>query len=102
MFRPLGVGITNLAYFLAKRGLNYGSDESLKVIDEYAEAWSFALLDASVDLAEERGSVADGVKYKKGIMPIDTYKKEVDELVKPDYKMDWDGLRRKNEKARNS
>ena len=54
--RPLGVGIINLAYFLAKRGLTYGTPESLAVIDEYAEAWSYYLIKASVDLAKEKGA----------------------------------------------
>ena len=49
--RPLGIGIINLAYFLAKRGLKY-DDEALSVIDEYAEAWSYYLIKASADLAE--------------------------------------------------
>lgn len=92
--RPLGVGIINLAYFLAKRGLKYDQD-ALETIDEYAEAWSYYLIKASADLAAEKGAIS-GVhetKYGFGITPNETYKKEVDELVPHKERMDWDGLR---------
>ena len=93
--RPLGVGIINLAYFLAKRGLTYGSPESLLVIDEYAEAWSYYLIKASVDIAKEKGAClkSDETKYHSGILPIDTYKRDVDDLVPHQERMDWEGLR---------
>ena len=92
--RPLGVGIINFAYWLAKNGSNY-SDPDLDLVHEYAEAWSYYLIKASADLAEEFGACpkSDETKYEFGIVPIDTYKKEVDELVKPVYHMDWDSLR---------
>lgn len=92
--RPLGVGIINLAYFLAKRGLGYNRD-ALATIDEYAEAWSYYLIKASADLAIEKGSISkvDETKYGYGITPNMTYKKEVDELVPHKERMDWDGLR---------
>lgn len=92
--RPLGVGIINFAYWLARNDSNY-SDPNLELVHEYAEAWSYYLIKASVDLAQETGSCykSNETKYDAGIFPIDTYKAEVDELVKPDYKMDWDGLR---------
>jgi ribonucleoside-diphosphate reductase alpha chain len=92
--RPLGVGIINFAYWLARNDSTY-SNPNLSLIHEYAEAWSFYLIKASVDLAEEVGHcpLSIDTKYDLGIMPIDTYKKEVDELVQPDYKMDWDTLR---------
>ena len=93
--RPLGVGIVNLAYFLAKNDTNY-SNPNLDLIHEYAEAWSYYLIKASVDLAYEMGapSKSKDTKYSQGILPIDTYKKEVDELVSPVYKMDWAYVRR--------
>lgn len=94
LYRPLGVGIINLAYFLAKRGLKY-DDEALSTIHEWTEAWSYYLLKASVDLAKEQGR-CDGfedLKYAKGILPIDTYKNSIDELVPNDLKMPWDELR---------
>jgi ribonucleoside-diphosphate reductase alpha chain len=92
--RPLGVGIINFAYFLAKRGLKY-NDEALPVVDEYAEAWSYYLIKASADLAVEKGKISlnHETKYGEGIVPIDTYKKEVDELVPATQRMDWSGLR---------
>jgi ribonucleoside-diphosphate reductase alpha chain len=94
--RPLGVGIINLAYFLAKRGLKY-DDGALETIDEYAEAWSYYLIKASVDLAAERGipGLIRETKYARGIFPNNTYKKDVDELVPHKERMDWEGLRAK-------
>lgn len=92
--RPLGVGIINFAYWLAKNGTNY-SNPNLELIHEYAEAWSYYLIKASIDLAEEFGhcELSHDTKYHDGIFPIDTYKPDVDELVKPVYKMDWETLR---------
>lgn len=92
--RPLGIGVINFAYFLAKRGLKY-DNEALETVHEYAEAWSYYLIKASMELAKEKGRcpLFDETKYADGVMPIDTYKKEVDELVKPVYNMDWDQLR---------
>jgi len=93
--RPLGIGIINLAYFLAKRGLKY-DDEALSVIDEYAEAWSYYLIKASADLAEEKGACpkSNETKYHHGLLPIDTYKKEVDGLVPHKERMPWKKLRK--------
>lgn len=92
--RPLGIGIVNFAYWLAKNGSNY-TDPDLDLVHEYAEAWSYYLIKASADLAEEFGACpkSDETKYEYGILPIDTYKKDVDELVAPVYYMDWDSLR---------
>lgn len=92
--RPLGVGIINFAYWLARNDSNY-SNPNLELVHEYAEAWSYYLIKASVDLAREVGSCpkSNETKYGYGGMPVDTYKVEVDELVKPDYKMDWNALR---------
>ena len=92
--RPLGVGIINLAYFLAKRGLKY-DEGALATVDEYAEAWSYYLIKASADLAAEKGSClrSDETKYHTGILPIDTYKKDVDDLVPHNERMPWEDLR---------
>jgi ribonucleoside-diphosphate reductase alpha chain len=93
--RPLGVGIINFAYFLAKRDLTYSDPAALAVVDEYAEAWSYYLIKASADLAREKGMIG-GVaetKYGHGILPIDTYKREVDELVPHTERMPWAELR---------
>lgn len=92
--RPLGIGIINFAHWLAKNDTNY-QDPNLELIHEYAEAWSYYLIQASADLAVERHKClkSDETRYEEGVLPIDTYKKTVDELVAPEYKMDWDGLR---------
>lgn len=96
--RALGVGIINLAYWMAKNDITYDnvSKEGLEKIHEWMEAWSYYLIKASVNLAKEMEFPCMGseeTKYHQGILPIDTYKKEVDELVKPKYKMKWDDLR---------
>jgi ribonucleoside-diphosphate reductase alpha chain len=92
--RPLGNGIINLAYFLAKRGLKYDAS-ALPVVDEYTEAWSYYLIKASVDLAKEKGACPlwTETKYSLGLTPNQTYKKEVDELVPHQERMDWESLR---------
>jgi hypothetical protein len=95
--RPLGIGIINLAYWLAKNDLTYQhiDNNGLSKVHEYAEAWSYYLIKASVDLAKEKGACpkSDETRYSLGIMPIDTYKRDVDELTAPVYKMDWESLR---------
>jgi len=93
--RPLGIGIINFAYFLAKNDLSYSDPLALPLVDEYAEAWSYYLIKASNQLAIERGACpkSNETKYGHGILPIDTYKREVDELVGPVFTMDWDSLR---------
>ena len=96
--RPLGVGIINFAYWLARNELSYSNIDAvgLAKIHEYTEAWSYYLIKASADLAVEFGAPSKNneTKYSDGILPIDTYKKEVDELVKPKYNMDWNSLRK--------
>ena len=93
--RPLGVGIINFAYWLAKNDTNY-QDPNLELIHEYAEAWSYYLIKASADLALESFAPEKNneTKYSLGLLPIDTYKKDVDDLVKPVYNMDWKSLRK--------
>lgn len=94
-FRPLGVGIINFAYFLAKHEVSYSDPRALAVVDEYAEAWSYYLIKASADLAAEQGPCTrwQDLKYADGILPIDSRKKEVDELVPHQERMDWRALR---------
>jgi len=93
--RPLGVGIINFAYFLAKNDMSYSDPRALALVDEYAEAWSYYLIKASNQLAIERGAAPKNneTKYGWGVLPIDTYKKEVDELVPHTERMDWASLR---------
>ena len=92
--RPLGVGIINLAYFLAKRGLKYDASAH-EIIDEYAEAWSYYLIKSSADLAVEKGKVIynNDTKYSKGILPIDTYKEAIDNLIEHRERLPWKELR---------
>ena len=92
--RPLGVGIINFAYWLAKNDTNY-SDPNLELVDEWAEAWSYYLVKASNDLAKEIGPCpkSDETKYSHGVVPIDTRKKEIDELVAHKERMPWASLR---------
>jgi len=93
-WRPLGVGIINLAYFLAKNDTNY-TNPNLELVDEYAEAWSYYLTKASADLATEKGACLsnNNTKYSRGILPIDTRKPAVDELVPYKERMPWEELR---------
>ena len=93
--RSLGVGITNLAGFLAKNKLQYSDQEALELVHETMEQIQWHLLSASCELAEEKGACNkfNDTKYSKGLLPIDWYKKTVDELVSPSYKMDWESLR---------
>ena len=94
--RPLGVGIINLAYFLAKHGVGYNDKEGLELVDTWAQHWSYYLIKASVELAQEEGacSLSNETKYSDGILPVDTYKKEVNEVIKHRNKVDWTSLRK--------
>jgi len=94
--RSLGVGVTNFAYWLAKNDLKYSDNESLVKVDEMFEHIQFSLLKASNKLAKEKGACEwfNKTTYSDGIMPIDRYNKNVDELVKRDYSCDWEGLRK--------
>ena len=80
---------------MAKNGLKYTDGSALATIDEYAEAWSYYLIKASIDLAREKGACPgiDDLKYSLGIMPIDTRKIEVDELITHVERMPWGQLR---------
>jgi len=93
--RSLGIGITNFAAYLAKKGVGYEDAEAPNVADELMEKVQYNLLSASCSLAEERGACAkfNETKYSKGWLPIDTYKKEIDEYVTRENSMDWEALR---------
>jgi ribonucleoside-diphosphate reductase alpha chain len=95
--RPLGIGIINFAYWLAKNGLTYQNIDSngLALIDEWAEAWSYYLIKASADLAAEQGAPSGNMetKYGYGITPNQTYKRDLDALIPHVERMDWAGLR---------
>tara|TARA_Y100001963_G_scaffold99121_1_gene136431 strand:- start:4016 stop:6388 length:2373 start_codon:yes stop_codon:yes gene_type:complete len=93
--RSLGIGYIGLAHYLAKNKVNYEDKSALKIVDEITEAFQYYLLKASNDLAKEKGKCEyfDRTKYADGILPIDTYKKDVDEIVKRKLSYDWTNLR---------
>jgi len=93
--RPLGVGIINFAYWLAKNDSTY-QEPNLDLVDEWAEAWSYGLIKASADLAVEKGAcpLNNETKYGQGLTPNQTYKEDVDELVKHKERQDWKTLRK--------
>lgn len=98
--RSIGVGVTNFAYWLAKQGVKYSEDEALYYVDELFEHIQFSLLTASNKLAQEEGACEwfDKTTYSQGVLPIDRYNKNVDDLVKREYSCDWESLRKKIEK----
>jgi ribonucleoside-diphosphate reductase alpha chain len=94
--RSIGVGITNLAYYLAKHGVRYDDAEACNVADELMEHIQFYMIQASVQLAKEKSRCEwfDRTKYSAGILPIDTYNKNVDKLVTRKLSLPWDKLRK--------
>jgi ribonucleoside-diphosphate reductase alpha chain len=94
--RSLGVGYIGLAHFLAKNKVKYSDKEALPLVHELTECFQYYLLKASMNLAKERGACDyyERTKYAEGILPIDTYKKDVDDLAKFTYTCDWKWLRK--------
>ena len=93
--RSLGIGYIGLAHFLAKNKVKYDDEEAHKLVHRLTEHFQFNLLKTTVQLAKEKGD-CDGwsdTKYFGGQLPIDHYKKDVDEIVKPEYECDWESLR---------
>jgi len=93
--RSLGIGYIGLAHYIAKNKVKYSDKQAWKLVDELTEAFQFYLLKHSNVLATEKGKneFFDRTKYSDGILPIDTYKPEVDELVKRKLTYDWEWLR---------
>jgi len=93
--RSLGVGYIGLAHYLAKTGHKYEDKGAWREVDKLTEAFQFYLLQTSNELAKEKGKceLFHRTKYADGILPIDTYKKEVDEIVNRKLSMKWDKLR---------
>ena len=93
--RSLGIGYIGLAHYLAKNRVKYGDQNAWNLVHELTEKFQYYLLKSSNEIAKEKGQCDyfDRTKYSQGILPIDTYKKDVDEIVKPEYKMDWEKLR---------
>lgn len=94
--RMLGVGVINFAYYLAKNGLKYSDGSGNKLTYETFESLQYHLLKASNSLAKEKGACNyfNQTKYSQGILPVDTYKKDVDSLGTTELKLDWEGLRK--------
>ena len=93
--RSLGVGFIGLAHYLAKLGFNYDSQEAWDAVHGLSESFQYYLLKASNQLAKEKGHCEyfGRTKYADGILPIDTYKKDVDEISSISYQHDWEALR---------
>ena len=94
--RSLGIGYIGLAHYLAKNKAQYNDPQSWKLVHDLSEAFQYYLLKASNTLAKERGACEyfNRTKYSDGILPIDTYKKDVDTIVENKLNYDWDSLRR--------
>jgi ribonucleoside-diphosphate reductase alpha chain len=93
--RPLGIGITNLAYWHAKRGMKYGEKDALQEVKTWMEHMAFYLTEASVELAKERGKCegSDQTRYGKGVFPWELRASGVNELADFTPELDWETLR---------
>ena len=93
--RSLGIGYIGLAHYLAKNGEHYGDKGAWKLVHDLSEAFQYYLIKSTVNLAKEKGACeySANTKYGNGILPIDTYKQDVDEIVSNDLKYDWESLR---------
>jgi len=93
--RSLGVGYIGLAHYLARNHVSYQDEQAWKLVHDLTEAFQYYLLRASNKLAQERGACEyfDRTKYSDGILPIDTYKKDLDAVVENRLNYDWDSLR---------
>lgn len=94
--RPIGIGVTNLAYWHAKRGFKYGESDALQEVKSWAEHQTYYLMEANVELAKERGKCLDSDKtrYGKGIFPWELRAKGVNELTDFAPELDWETLRK--------
>jgi len=94
--RSLGIGYIGLAHYLAKNKVKYDDKEAWQLVHNLTEAFQYYLLKASNELAKERGACEyfNRTKYSDGILPIDTYKKDVDDIVKNKLNYDWNDLRK--------
>ena len=93
--RSLGIGFIGLAHYLAKLGHSYGSQEAWDAVHGLSESFQYYLLKSSNKLAQEKGHCEyfGRTKYSDGILPIDTYKKDVDEITSQELAHDWESLR---------
>ncbi len=93
--RSLGIGFIGLAHYLAKLGCKYDSQQAWDAVHTLAESFQYFLLKSSNQLAKEKGWCSEfgRTKYADGILPLDTYKKDVDEITTQELQHDWDALR---------
>ena len=93
--RSLGVGYIGLAHYIAKNKVKYNDPQAWKLVHDLSEAFQYYLLKASNQIAQEKGACEyfDHTKYSDGLLPIDTYKKDVDDIVPNVLNYDWDTLR---------
>ncbi len=93
--RTLGVGVINYAYYLAKNGLKYSDGSANNLTHKTFEAIQYYLLNASMELAKEKGACPafKETTYSQGILPIDTYKKDIDVICDEPLHFDWESLR---------
>ncbi|PCK30531.1 class 1a ribonucleoside-diphosphate reductase subunit alpha [Pseudoalteromonas piscicida] len=93
--RTLGIGVINFAYYLAKNGVKYSDGSANGLTHKTFEAIQYYLMKASNELAKERGACPkfDETTYSQGIMPIDTYKRDLDKVCEEPLHLDWDALR---------
>jgi len=93
--RSLGVGYIGLAHYFAKHGVKYDSQQAWDMTHELTESFQYYLLKSSNQLSKEKGGCTDfdRTKYFEGLLPIDTYKKDVDEISAIPYNHDWESLR---------
>ena len=93
--RSLGVGYIGLAHYIAKNKVKYNDPEAWKLVHDLSEAFQYYLLKASNQIAKEKGACEyfDHTKYSDGLLPIDTYKQDVDDIVPNVLNYDWDTLR---------
>ncbi|CAH9014347.1 putative ribonucleoside triphosphate reductase alphachain [Vibrio phage 496E54-1] len=96
-YRSIGVGVTNLAYYLAKNGVTYSSEEGRNLVHKLMEKQQYSLVRSSIELAKERGKFEwyDRTKYGKGSLCIDTYTKEIDKYHSQELLLDWEELKAK-------
>ena len=93
--RSLGVGYIGLAHYIAKNKVKYSDPQAWKLVHDLSEAFQYYLLKTSNQIAKEKGACEyfDHTKYSDGLLPIDTYKKDVDDIVPNVLNYDWDTLR---------
>ena len=93
--RSLGVGYIGLAHYIAKNKVKYDDPQAWKLVHDLSEAFQYYLLKASNQIAKEKGACEyfDHTKYSDGLLPIDTYKQDVDDIVPNVLNYDWDTLR---------